>query len=108
MPKNMCGTEAKRLRILRRRAFDAQGGLCHWCSRPMTLGAPDTDPTQATGDHLIPLHNGGKTVPGNIVAACKPCNNGRHPELTPLGGGLVAQCGDDAPRSPFEILRGAQ
>lgn len=71
----------------------------------MNEGAPDSDPLQLTGDHLIPLHNGGRTVPGNIVAACRKCNNERHPELATMGGGLVGQSGDDTPRSPFEILK---
>lgn len=104
MPKNMSGSEARQLRILRARAHRSQGGLCHWCKQPMILGAPDTEPMQATGDHLIPLHNGGATVPGNIVAACRKCNNERHPELSPMGGGLVATAGDDTPRSPFAAL----
>lgn len=105
MPKRMSGAEAKYLRILRRRAYDSQGGMCYWCKRELKLDALVDDPARVTADHLIPLHNGGRTIPGNIVAACAPCNNERHPELTPLGGGIVARAGDDAPRSPFEILR---
>lgn len=105
MAKNMSGHEEKMRRILRRRAFDAQNGLCYWCRQPMNLGATDDDPMQATGDHLVPLHNGGKTVPGNIVAACRKCNNERHPELASMGGGVVAKAGDDSLRSPFEALR---
>lgn len=105
MPKNMSGQEAKQLRILRERAFRAQDGLCYWCKQPMNKDAPDSDPRQLTGDHLEPMHNGGATVPGNIVAACRECNNTRHPELASMGGGLVGQFGEDVPRSPFEILR---
>lgn len=59
---------------------------------------------QCTGDHLIPMHNGGKTKHGNIVAACAKCNNGRHPELNSMGGGLVASAGDPRQISPFAIL----
>lgn len=106
MPQNMSGREHNELRRLRARAFRAQGGLCHWCKQPMVLGAPDAEPRQCSGDHLIPLHNGGKTVPGNIVAACRQCNSERHPELAAMGGGLVATAGDDTPSSPFAVLSG--
>lgn len=106
MTKNMSGNEAMRLRILRARAFRKQRGLCYWCKQQMIENAPDCEQRQLTADHLIPIHNGGKTVPGNIVAACRQCNNGRHPEMMAMGGGLVAVAGDDAPRSPFERLKG--
>lgn len=94
--------ELKRLRI---RANRAQGGLCYWCKQPMSDSAAESDPLKCTGDHVIPLHRGGKTIAGNIVAACHTCNTTRHPELSTMGGGLVASAGDDAPRSPFEVLR---
>src|SRR5688572_13936513 len=103
MPKNMSGREATLLRTLRTRAFRAQGGLCWWCKMPMLdpPDVPETDPLRTSADHLIPLHAGGQTVPGNIVAAHRKCNAERHPELSSMGGGVVASSGDDAPRSPF-------
>jgi 5-methylcytosine-specific restriction endonuclease McrA len=39
---------------------------CHYCGDQAT-----------TVDHKWPRSQGGKTVPGNVVAACKPCNNFR-------------------------------
>lgn len=96
----MSSTEARRLRTLRQRAIYKQKGACYWCSEPMSIGAPDSDPKQATGDHLIPLHAGGQTVPGNIVAACRKCNNERHPDFKPMGGGLVATTGEK-PSTPM-------
>lgn len=104
MGSRMSGREEQFLRILRARAFREQDGKCYWCKEQMNEGAENSDPRQLTGDHLKPLHQGGKTVPGNIVAACRECNNERHPELHSMGGGIVARAGNEAPRSPFEAL----
>ncbi len=43
-------------------------GVCHYCKK--RFNARDL-----TMDHLIPLSRGGKSVKGNIVPACKECNN---------------------------------
>lgn len=43
-------------------------GICYYCGgtfKPATL----------TMDHLVPIVRGGKSVPGNVVPACKECNN---------------------------------
>jgi 5-methylcytosine-specific restriction protein A len=45
-----------------------QTGLCHYCHR--TVGRE-----QLTMDHVVPLSRGGKSNKGNIVPACKECNN---------------------------------
>lgn len=78
----MSGREKRLLIILRDEAFKAQDGRCHWCTKPMVESqGPATDQTNrllCTGDHLIPRAQGGKTVRGNIVAACAGCNNSRH------------------------------
>jgi 5-methylcytosine-specific restriction endonuclease McrA len=62
-----------------------------------------------TADHLVPRYAGGKTVAGNIVAACRACNNARNaPETNRRRAAepdLVVSIGDDAPRSPFEALK---
>lgn len=34
-------------------------------------------PLAATRDHLIPRSHGGGRIPGNIVIACRHCNNNR-------------------------------
>lgn len=104
MPQKMSAIEAKRLQCLRDEAFKKQGMRCHWCGLFMKPVAAPQDPLLLTGDHVIPLHAGGKTIRGNIVAACRSCNNGRHPEFNSLGIGIVATVGDATPRSPFEVL----
>ena len=43
-------------------------GVCHYCEKPFP-------PSELTMDHLIPLARGGKTTKGNVVPACKECNN---------------------------------
>lgn len=41
---------------------------CHYCGRPFP-------PSALTMDHIVPLVRGGKTKKGNVVPACKECNN---------------------------------
>lgn len=43
-------------------------GLCFYCGRKFPPG-------ELTMDHLVPLIRGGKSSKGNIVPACKECNN---------------------------------
>ena len=45
-----------------------QKGVCYYCNR-------EVGREQLTMDHLVPLSRGGKSKKGNIVAACKECNN---------------------------------
>ncbi|MBW2027953.1 MAG: HNH endonuclease [Deltaproteobacteria bacterium] len=45
-----------------------QKGLCHYCNR--FVGRENL-----TMDHVLPLSRGGKSKKGNIVPACKACNN---------------------------------
>jgi len=55
--------EARRLRA----EILATNPTCHWCPAPAT-----------TIDHYpIPVIRGGKTVHGNVVPACAPCNKSR-------------------------------
>jgi 5-methylcytosine-specific restriction endonuclease McrA len=46
----------------------ANKGVCHYCNR--TVGRENL-----TMDHIVPLSRGGKSKKGNIVPACKDCNN---------------------------------
>ncbi len=48
----------------RRRA----AGQCHWCGAVVGAGA-------LTMDHVVPLVRGGRSTRGNVVPACKPCND---------------------------------
>ena len=101
--RRMSGAEARRLKALRQQAYRKQRGLCFWCNEMIIVGA-EGDPRQCTADHLIPLHAGGRTRHGNIVAACARCNNERHPELNSMGVGIVATSGDVPTRSLFSVL----
>ncbi len=43
-------------------------GVCYYCGKKFK-------PAELTMDHLVPIVRGGKSVAGNIVPACKDCNN---------------------------------
>jgi len=43
-------------------------GICYYCGGKFK-------PIELTMDHLIPVVRGGKSVQGNLVPACKECNN---------------------------------
>lgn len=43
-------------------------GACYFCGKKVL-------PRELTMDHIVPLIRGGKSGKGNIVPACKDCNN---------------------------------
>ena len=43
-------------------------GICYYCGETV-------DPRELTMDHIVPLARGGKSTKGNLVPACKECNN---------------------------------
>jgi len=43
-------------------------GVCYFCKRKVA-------PKDLTLDHIVPIIRGGKSTKGNIVPACKECNN---------------------------------
>ncbi len=45
-------------------------GVCGYCGQ----SAP---PKELTMDHIVPLARGGKSTKGNVVPACKTCNNAK-------------------------------
>ena len=45
-----------------------QQGECHYCHQKVGKA-------NLTMDHVLPLSRGGKSKKGNIVPACKECNN---------------------------------
>ncbi len=51
-------------------------GLCHYCGATF----PSEDLTM---DHIVPITRGGTSTRGNLVPACKECNN-RKKYLLPL------------------------
>jgi len=45
-------------------------GICHYCGR-------STPPRELTMDHIVPVARGGRSTKGNVVPACKECNNAK-------------------------------
>jgi 5-methylcytosine-specific restriction protein A len=45
-----------------------QPGICYYCHNQVGR-------THLTMDHVVPLSRGGRSTKGNIVPACKECNN---------------------------------
>jgi 5-methylcytosine-specific restriction endonuclease McrA len=45
-----------------------EGGTCHYCGQQVGR-------ENLTMDHVVPLSRGGKSKKGNLVPACKACNN---------------------------------
>lgn len=43
-------------------------GRCYYCGKSFP-------PRRLTMDHIVPLARGGKSKKGNVVPACKDCNN---------------------------------
>jgi 5-methylcytosine-specific restriction endonuclease McrA len=43
-------------------------GICYFCRRQIP-------PKDLTMEHVVPLIRGGKSSKGNVVPACKECNN---------------------------------
>lgn len=54
----------------RRRA----AGICHYCGAHVGAGA-------LTMDHLLPIIRGGRSTRGNVVPACKACNDAKKHSL---------------------------
>lgn len=51
-------------------------GICHYCGREIA-------PRQLTMDHIVPISRGGRSTKGNVVPACKGCNN-KKKQLLPM------------------------
>lgn len=51
-------------------------GLCHYCGGRF-------HPDELSMDHMVPVIRGGKSTRGNVVPACKECNN-RKKHLLPM------------------------
>jgi 5-methylcytosine-specific restriction endonuclease McrA len=51
-------------------------GLCHWCGGIFPK-------EEMTMDHVVPITRGGVSSRGNLVPACKECNN-RKKYLLPM------------------------
>lgn len=95
-----------RIKVLRQRAFERQGGLCCYCGVRMWLNDPGELPgvphepaawakLQCTAEHLKARSEGGGNTTEDIAAACARCNHTRHKWRTVLEpsayAGVVAQ-----------------
>jgi 5-methylcytosine-specific restriction protein A len=63
--------ERRRARELRQSQWwkrQLDRGRCYYCGKSFP-------PRQLTMDHIVPLSRGGKSKKGNVVTACKDCNN---------------------------------
>lgn len=49
-------------------------GACYYCGRKVS-------PRSLTMDHIVPIIRGGKSTKGNVVPACKECNNQKKDRL---------------------------
>jgi 5-methylcytosine-specific restriction enzyme A len=54
-------------------------GRCYYCGR-------EVPPKELSMDHIVPLIRGGKSTKGNMVPACKECNN-RKKHMVPVEWG---------------------
>lgn len=64
-------------------------GICHYCGKNVGVKA-------LTMDHVVPIIRGGHSTHGNVVPACKDCNNAKKHSLptewSPPSG--TAECGE--------------
>ena len=51
-------------------------GVCYYCGKHVA-------PKELTMDHIVPVARGGRSTKGNLVAACKICNN-KKKQLLPM------------------------
>jgi len=58
-----------------------------------------------TAEHVRPVWDGGRSVAGNVAAACYACNHARSSEANQMKRGSTFTIGDDTPSSPFAGLR---
>jgi 5-methylcytosine-specific restriction protein A len=62
--------EREKARALRKTAWwqrRVARGICAYCAAAFA-------PAELTMDHVVPVARGGRSVKGNVVAACKACN----------------------------------
>jgi 5-methylcytosine-specific restriction protein A len=64
-------------------------GVCYYCTRQVGHRA-------LTMDHLVPLARGGTSSRGNVVPACKDCNNRKKGMLPVEWQDYVVSLGDRA------------
>ena len=60
--------KARELRVSQWWKRKRSTGICYYCGQIFK-------PAELTMDHLVPVTRGGMSVQGNLVPACKECNN---------------------------------
>jgi 5-methylcytosine-specific restriction endonuclease McrA len=85
-PSVMAGTYGRNWRNLRNRVAAAAGYRCAYC---LLDGR--------TGDHVVPLSKGGRSVPENVVCACSGCNTSK--------GNRTLREWCDSGRAPMPAIR---
>jgi hypothetical protein len=81
----MAISRSLRFQILRR-----DGHCCRYC------GEHASEQVKLVVDHVVPTAHGGTDDPGNLAAACSPCNMGK--AATTADQAMVAQVAEDAIR----------
>lgn len=89
MSTNSHGSTTRVPRALRFQILRRDNHSCRYCGAT----APDV---KLTVDHVVAVALGGTNDPGNLVAACQPCNSGK--AATPADATLVADVSADALR----------
>ncbi|MBQ9789942.1 MAG: HNH endonuclease [Lentisphaeria bacterium] len=62
-------------------------GICYYCGKKFPR-------EELTMDHIVPIVRGGKSTKGNVVVACKECNN-KKKYLTPVEMILATENNDN-------------
>jgi 5-methylcytosine-specific restriction endonuclease McrA len=72
---NVTEEEIKKEKLSARRLRKSQwwkrkcaAGVCYFCRKKIS-------PKELTMEHVVPIIRGGKSSKGNVVPACKECNN---------------------------------
>jgi 5-methylcytosine-specific restriction endonuclease McrA len=63
--------EREKARQIRKKQWwqnELNKGVCYYCGKTFPK-------SELTMDHIVPIIRGGKSTKGNIVVACKNCNN---------------------------------
>jgi len=62
--------KARAIRKSRWWSIRAAKGVCYYCGESFPAN-------ELTMDHIVPIVRGGKSIHGNLVPACKECNNSK-------------------------------
>ncbi len=73
--KRLSGSQDAKFRRIRDKKAIEQNWLCYYCDTYMEMSiGPSYKLYTMTGEHVIPLSQGGANDETNIVAVCSQCN----------------------------------